>query len=94
MEMKLQACRSQLQYAAQLVDKGIYDTLVGSGTKCFVSEAVLDITIQAQQIYGGYGYSKEYPMEKLVRDARIYSIFEGSSEIQRYIMGRTLVGRL
>ena len=94
MEMKLQACRSQLQYAAKLVDNGVYDTLVGSATKCFVSEQILDITIQAQQIYGGYGYSKEYPMEKLVRDARIYSIFEGSSEIQRYIMGRTLVGRL
>ena len=94
MEMKLQACRSQLAYSAALVDQGIYDTLVGSCTKCFVSEAVLDICLQAQQIFGGYGYSKEYPLEKLVRDARIYSIYEGSSEIQRYIIGKTLVGKL
>ena len=94
MEMKLQCCRSQLAYSAALVDRGIYDTLVGSCTKCFVSEAVLDICLQAQQIYGGYGYSKEYPLEKLVRDARIFSIYEGSSEIQRYIIGKTLVGKI
>ena len=94
MEMKLQCCQSQLAYSAALVDKGIYDTLVGSCTKCFVSEAVLDICLQAQQIYGGYGYSKEYPLEKLVRDARIFSIYEGSSEIQRYIIGKTLVGKI
>jgi butyryl-CoA dehydrogenase len=94
MEMKLQCCRSQLQYAAELVSQGNYNTLVGSATKLFVSEAVLDITLQAQQIYGGYGYSKEYPLEKLVRDARLFSIFEGSSEIQRFIIGNTLVGKL
>ena len=51
-------------------------------------------TQQAQQVYGGYGYSKEYPLEKLVRDARIVSIYEGSSEIQRYIIGKTLVGKI
>ena len=94
MEMKLQCCQSQLAYSAALVDRGIYDTLVGSCTKCFVSEAVLDICLQAQQIYGGYGYSKEYPLEKLVRDASIFSIYEGSSEIQRYIIGKTLVGKI
>lgn len=94
MEIKLQCCQSQLAYSASLVDRDIYDTLVGSCTKCFVSEAVLDICLQAQQIYGGYGYSKEYPLEKLVRDARIFSIYEGSSEIQRYIIGKTLVGKI
>ena len=94
MEAKIQACQAQLAYSAKLVDQGIYDTLNGSSTKLFVSEAVLDITLQAQQVYGGYGYSKEYPLEKLVRDARIYSIYEGSSEIQRYIIGKTLVGKI
>ena len=90
MEMKLQCCRSQLAYSAALRwIAATYDTLVGSCTKCFVSEAVLDICLQAQQIYGGYGYSKEYPLEKLVRDARIFSIYEGSSEIQRYVIGKT-----
>ena len=94
MEMKLQCSRSQLQYAAELVSRKVFDPLVGSSTKLFVSESALDICIQAQQIYGGYGYSKEYPMEKLVRDARLFSIFEGTSEIQRFILGSTLVGRL
>ena len=94
MEAKIQACQAQLAYSAALVDKGIYDTLNGSSTKLFVSEAVLDITLQAQQVYGGYGYSKEYPLEKLVRDARIFSIYEGSSEIQRSIIGKTLVGKI
>lgn len=94
METKIQACQAQLAYSAALVDRGIYDTLNGSSTKLFVSEAALEITLQAQQIYGGYGYSKEYPLEKLVRDARIYSIYEGSSEIQRYIIGKTLVGKI
>ena len=53
MEAKIQACQAQLAYSAALVDKGIYDTLNGSSTKLFVSEAVLDITLQAQQVYGG-----------------------------------------
>ena len=94
MEAKIQACQAQLAYSAALVDKGIYDTLNCSSTKLFVSEAVLDITLQAQQVYGGYGYSKEYPLAQLVRDARIFSIYEGSSEIQRYIIGKTLVGKI
>lgn len=94
METKIQACQAMLAYSAELVDRGIYDTLNGSTTKLFVSEAALDVCLQAQQVYGGYGYSKEYPLEKLVRDARIFSIYEGSSEIQRYIIGRTLVGKL
>ena len=52
---------------------------------------VFDVANQALQIFGGYGYSREYPVEKLLRDARIFSLFEGTNEIQRMIIGGTLV---
>lgn len=94
MECKLQAARAQLLYNAQVIDNGNYDTTLGSITKVVVSENVFDVCYEAVQIYGGYGYSREYPVEKLFRDARIYSIFEGTNEIQRQIIGRSLVGSI
>lgn len=93
MEIRLQTARSQMIYSASLIDQGIYDTVIGSITKTYVSEIALQVALDAQQIFGGYGYSREYPLEKLVRDARIYSIFEGPNEIQRMIIGNTLVGK-
>ena len=65
--------------------------MLGSVTKTCVSEMVFDVANQALQIFGGYGYSREYPVEKLLRDARIFSLFEGTNEIQRMIIGGTLV---
>lgn len=94
MQIQLQAARSQLLYNAQMIDAGTYSTPMGSITKAFVSEAVMDVCDKALQIYGGYGYSREYPVEKLFRDARIFSIFEGTNEIQRQIVGRDVVGKL
>lgn len=94
MAMELYVARTQLMYNAQLIDAGIYSTPVGSMTKTYCSEAVIDVCDQALQIYGGYGYSREYPVEKLFRDARIFSIFEGTNEIQRQIIGRDTVGKL
>ena len=91
MEIRLQTARAQLFYNAQLIDKGIYDGMLGSVTKTCVSEMVFDVANQALQIFGGYGYSREYPVEKLLRDARIFSLFEGTNEIQRMIIGGTLV---
>lgn len=94
MEMELMVSRSQLMYNAQVIDAGTYSSRMGSVTKAFVSEAVMDVCDKALQIYGGYGYSREYPVEKLFRDARIFSIFEGTNEIQRQIIGRDVVGKL
>ena len=91
MGIRLQTARAQLFYNAQLIDKGIYDGMLGSVTKTCVSEMVFDVANQALQIFGGYGYSREYPVEKLLRDARIFSLFEGTNEIQRMIIGGTLV---
>ncbi len=94
MQMNLMVSRSQLMYNAQVIDAGTYSTPMGSVTKAFVSGAVMSVCDQALQIYGGYGYSREYPVEKLYRDARIFSIFEGTNEIQRQIVGRDVVGKL
>lgn len=94
MQINIQTARAQLIYNAQMIDQGIYDSEIGSITKAYVSEAVISIADSALQIYGGYGYSREYPVEKLYRDARIFSIFEGTNEIQRQIIGRGVVGKL
>lgn len=94
MQIQLQTARAQLIYNAQMIDQGIYNSAMGSITKAFVSEAVMSIADSALQIYGGYGYSREYPVEKLFRDARIFSIFEGTNEIQRQIVGRDVIGKL
>lgn len=90
MEIKIQTARAQLLYNAMLIDQGIYDSLIGSITKTYVSEAAFEVANEAVQIFGGYGYSREYPVEKLLRDARIYSLFEGTNEIQRMVIGGVL----
>lgn len=94
MEIAIQTARQQLIYNAQLIDKGIYDSRLGSITKTYVAETAVKVTYDAMQIFGGYGYSREYPLERLYRDARIYPIFEGSNEIQRMTIGAGLVGKL
>lgn len=83
MQMKTIAGRQMCWYAADLVDKGIVDPGVGAATKCFVSDMAQEVTTNAVQILGGYGYSREYPVEKLMRDAKIWQIFEGTNQIQR-----------
>ena len=91
MEIKIQTARAQLLYNASLIDQGIYDSVLGSVTKTYVSEMAFEVANEAVQIFGGYGYSKEYPVEKLLRDARIFSLFEGTNEIQRMVIGGALV---
>ena len=65
----------------------------GSMAKCYASDAAMRITIDAVQICGGYGYMREFPVEKWVRDAKIFQIFEGTNEIQRLVISRALAGR-
>src|SRR6185437_1427796 len=65
----------------------------GSMAKCYASDAAMRITIDAVQICGGYGYMREFPVEKWVRDAKIFQIFEGTNEIQRLVISRALAAR-
>lgn len=93
MEIKLQTARAIMMYAARIIDEGKSLSCLGSISKTYVSEAAFEIIDEALQILGGYGYSKEYPIEKMLRDVRVYRIFEGTNEVQRQIIGKTIIGR-
>lgn len=91
MEIKTQAARQMVYHAARLVDAGMADPVVGACTKCFCGDSAFEIAGNAVQIFGGYGYSREYPVEKLLRDAKIYQIFEGTNQIQRVTISANLL---
>lgn len=90
MEIDVTTARALLWQCATLVDRGIFDTRLGSVTKTFLSDMVMRVTTNAVQVLGGYGYSREYPVEKLMRDAKLWSIFEGTNQIQRMVIAGTL----
>ncbi|MFJ6214568.1 acyl-CoA dehydrogenase family protein [Streptomyces sp. NPDC092296] len=91
MAMKLEAAR-QLTYAAaarsQRVDADL--TFFGAAAKCFASDAAMEITTDAVQLLGGYGYTRDYPLERMMRDAKITQIYEGTNQVQRIVMSRNL----
>ena len=91
MGMKIEAARLMTYKAAWLCDQGQKNTEIASYAKAFASDSCMQITTDAVQIYGGYGYSKEYPVEKLMRDAKLIQIYEGTSQIQRLVMARELL---
>jgi len=92
MGMKLEAAR-QLTYAAaarsERVDADL--TYFGAAAKCFASDVAMEITTDAVQILGGYGYTRDYPVERMMRDAKITQIYEGTNQVQRIVMARHLL---
>ncbi len=92
MAMKYEASRLLTHKAAWLVDQGDL-SVVSSYAKAFSSDAAMEVTTDAVQIFGGYGYTKEYPVEKLMRDAKLLQIYEGTSQIQRMVIARHLLAR-
>ena len=90
MEIDVTTARALLWQCAQMVDKGVFDTKLGSVTKTFLSEMAMRVTTSAVQVLGGYGYSREYPVEKLMRDAKLWSIFEGTNQIQHMVISGCL----
>lgn len=91
MGMKIEASRLLVHKAAWMCDQGLKNTEIASYAKAFASDSCMQITTDAVQIYGGYGYSREYPVEKLMRDAKLIQIYEGTSQIQRLVMARELL---
>ena len=91
MATAIEAARLLTYQAAMLFDRGKPFTQAASMAKLFASEAANKIAYQALQIHGGYGYSREFPVEHIYRDARVLTIFEGTSEIQRLIIARSLL---
>jgi len=93
MAMKVEAARALIYSVARWIDSGQAkkSTMYSAMTKCFASDVAMEVTTNAVQIFGGYGYMKEYPVEKLMRDAKITQIYEGTNQIQRDEIGRGLV---
>jgi acyl-CoA dehydrogenase len=93
MAMNIEAGRLLCWKAAALRDQHLRNTKESSMAKAFCADMLQKVVSDAVQIYGGYGYSKEYPVEKLMRDAKIFQIYEGTSQIQRIIVARELMTR-
>jgi acyl-CoA dehydrogenase len=91
MGIRLEATRLLYQKAAYNLDHGVRDPIVSSYAKAFGADAAMQTTIDAVQIFGGNGYVKEYPVEKLMRDAKVLQIYEGTSQIQRLVIARALL---
>jgi acyl-CoA dehydrogenase len=90
--MDIQAARHMVWHAAWLMDRNLPCGKESAMAKCFASDVAMRVTTEALQILGGYGYMKDYPMEKLMRDAKLLQIYEGTNEIQRLVISREVIG--
>jgi alkylation response protein AidB-like acyl-CoA dehydrogenase len=90
MATRTEAARALAHRAAARKDAGEDITELASMTKLFASETAMWVTTQAIQLFGGYGYMRDFPVEKLFRDAKVTEIYEGTSEIQRIVIARSL----
>ena len=88
MAINVEAARLLVLKSAWLVDKGEPSPTASAFAKAFGADMCMKVTTDAVQVFGGYGYSREYPVEKLMRDAKIYQLYEGTSQIQRVIIAR------
>ncbi|TML97192.1 MAG: acyl-CoA dehydrogenase [Actinobacteria bacterium] len=94
MATKVHLARLATWQSAVLLDQGKRNTLESSHAKRFAADSAMEVTTEAVQVYGGYGFIKDYPVEKLMRDAKIMQLYEGTSQIQRLVIAReTLLPR-
>ena len=92
MATQIEAARAMIYSTARMIDAGAKDISKESAMcKLFASDVAMAVTTEAVQIFGGYGYMKEYPVEKMMRDAKITQIYEGTNEIQRSVIGKALI---
>jgi acyl-CoA dehydrogenase len=90
MAMKVEAARLLTWQAAWIADKGLKATAKSAMAKCFAADTAMEVTTDAVQVLGGYGYMKDYPVEKLMRDAKLLQIYEGTNQIQRLVIARQI----
>ena len=93
MAMQIEAGRHLVRLAAWAIDNGMRNTKYAAMAKAFCADMAMKVATDAVQVHGGYGYSHEYPVEKLMRDAKIYQIYEGTSQIQRLIICKEIFER-
>lgn len=91
MEIQAQAARTLSYRVADMIDHGILDPLAGAAAKAFAADTAVKVATEAVQIFGGNGYSREYPIESIYRNAKIFQIFEGTNEIQHLSVIKGLV---
>ncbi len=91
MAMKYEATRLLMLKAAWLVDQGKLDSITSSYAKSFGADSAMQVATDAVQVFGGYGYTTEYPVEKLMRDAKLLQIYEGTSQVQRMVIARNVL---
>ena len=90
MAMKVEAARLLTWKAAWMADQGEKVTMISAIAKCFAADIAMEVATDAVQIFGGYGYMHDYPVEKLLRDAKLLQIYEGTNQIQRVVIAREL----
>jgi acyl-CoA dehydrogenase len=90
MATEIEAARLLTWQAAWMLDRGRRATLHSSFAKRFAADTAMKVTTDAVQVFGGYGYMKEYPVEKLMRDAKLFQIYEGTSQIQRLVIAKEI----
>ncbi len=91
MATKIEASRLLVWQSGSLLDQGKRNTLACSHAKRFAADSAMEVAVDAVQVYGGYGFIKEYPVEKLMRDAKIMQLYEGTSQIQRLVIAREVL---
>ena len=94
MAMKVEASRALIYAVARHIDSGtkLRATMYSAMAKCFAGDMAMEVTTDAVQVFGGYGYMRDYPIEKYMRDAKITQIYEGTNQIQRDEIGKILIG--
>ena len=94
MGMKVEAARQLTYAAAGRSERNDEDlTFFGAAAKCFASDTAMQVTTDAVQVLGGYGYTRDYPVERMMRDAKITQLYEGTQQIQRLVIARALLGK-
>ncbi len=93
MAIRAEATSLLVRKAAWNLDKGVRNPIVSSYAKAFGADAAMQSAIDAVQIFGGYGYVKEYPVEKLMRDAKLLQIYEGTAQVQRIVIAKHVLGK-
>jgi acyl-CoA dehydrogenase len=93
MATRIEAARLLVWQSAWKIDRGERNTREAAMAKAFAADSAMQVALDAVQVFGGYGYSREYPVEKLMRDAKIFQIYEGTSQIQRLIIAKEIFER-
>jgi alkylation response protein AidB-like acyl-CoA dehydrogenase len=91
MAKDIEASRLLTLKSAWMVDQGMRASKFSSFAKCFATDAAMRVTTDAVQVFGGNGYTRDYPVEKLMRDAKLMQIYEGTNQVQRLVIARELL---